>query len=92
MGAGDGLTRVKVHKGLGSLAVGGGADSDGTECALICDGVIAFLKGLYVKTRLDLTTLVEVQTTASNDDFGDYGAGHPIFVNDLVIPKDGDKD
>ena len=87
MGAGDVLTCVKVHKVVVSLAVTGGSDSDGTESALSCNSFIAFLGGLYVRTKLDLTILVEVQTAASDDAFGADGAGHPIFSGDRIIPK-----
>ena len=92
MGAGNVLTIVNVHKSVVSLAVYSGADSDGTEGALSCDGVIEFLGGLYVRTRLDLTMLVEFQTAASDDAFGADGEGHPIFSCNRVIPKDGDED
>ena len=88
MGAGDVLTCVKVHKVVVSLAVIGGSDSDGTESVLSCNSFIAFLGGLYVRTKLDLTILVEVQTAASDDSFGADGAGQPIFSGDGVIPKD----
>ena len=57
-GAGDLLTRVKVHKGVVSTAVSGVVDSDGTKGALSCDDVIALLGGLYVRYKLDLTVLV----------------------------------
>ena len=86
-GSGDVLIRVMVHKGVGSLAVTGGADTDGTESALSCDGVITFLSGFHIITKLDLTMLVEVQTAASDDAFGADGAGHPIFSGDRIIPK-----
>ena len=91
-GAGDLLTRVKVHKGVGSLAVASGGNSDGTEDALGCDGVISFLSGLYVRTKLDLIMLVEFKTVASDYAFGADGAVHPIFSGDGVIPKDVDED
>ena len=51
-GEGDVLTCVKVNKGVGSLAVFGGSDSDGTEGAIGCNGVIAFLGGLYARDKL----------------------------------------
>ena len=35
---------------------------------------------------------MEVQTAASDDDFGADGAGHPIFSGDGVIPKDGNEE
>ena len=52
------LTRVKVHKGVVSMAVSGVVDSDGTKGALSYDDVIALLGGLYVRYKLDLTVLV----------------------------------
>ena len=36
--------------------------------------------------------LVEVQTTVSDDAFGDDGVGHPILSSNRVVPKYGDKD
>ena len=84
-GAGDVLTRVKVHKGVGSLDVSGGDDNDSTNSTLSCDGVIAFLGGLHVRTELDSTMFVEVQNAARDDAFGDDGVGHPIFRGDRVI-------
>ena len=84
--------RVKVRKGVVSLAVSGGADIDGNEGALGCYGVIAFLDGLYVRDKLDLTMLVEVQNRASDDAFGSDRARRPIFGSDGVIPKDGNED
>ena len=70
MGVVDVLTHVKVHKVVGSLAVDCGDDSDDTEDELSCSCVIAFLSTLFVRTKLDLTMLVEVETTASDDVFG----------------------
>ena len=58
MGEVDVLTSVNVHKSVGFLAFVSGADSDGTEGALSCNGVISFFYGLYVRTKLDLTMLV----------------------------------
>ena len=58
MGAGDEMTSVNVHKSVGSLAIDSEVDSDGTEGELCCDGVIAFLCGFYVRTKVDLTMLV----------------------------------
>ena len=75
-----------------SLDVAGGADSDGNKDAIIWDGIIAFLDGLYVRDKLDLTVLVKFQTTASDDAFGADRARLPIFSSDGVIPKDGNKD
>ena len=91
-GAGDVLTHVKVHKGVCSLAVTGGSDSNGTKTVLSYDGVITFLGGLHVRTKLDSTMLVEVQTGASDYAFGDDRSGHPIFSGDRVISKDGNED
>ena len=91
MSAGDVLTSVNVHKIVGYLAVSSGADSDVTEGALSCNGVIAFPGGLYVRTKLDLKMLVVFQTASSDDAFGSDGEGHPIFIRDRVIPKDDDE-
>ena len=92
MGAGDLLTSVNVHKIVVFMAVASGFDSDGTEGAISCDGVIVFLGGLYVRTKIDLIMLVEFRTTVSDDAFRADGSGHPIFSCDRVIPKDGDED
>ena len=89
MGAGNVLTIVNVHKSVVSLAVVSGADSDDTEVALSCGGVIAFLGGFYVRTKIYFTMLVEFQTAASDDALGDDGEGHPIFSCGRVIPKGG---
>ena len=91
-GAGDVLTHVKVHKGVGSLDVAIGVDSDGTESALSCGGVINFLGSFHVRNKLDSTILVEVQTTASDGAFGADGAGHPRFSGNIVIQKDANED
>ena len=92
MGVVDVLTSVNVHKSVVSLAVVSGADSDDTEVALSCGGVIAFLGGFYVRTKIYFTMLVEFQTAASDDAFGANGAGHPICSCNRVIPKDSDED
>ena len=72
---------------MDSLAITGGADTDSTESALSCDGVITFLGGFHVTTKPDLTMLGEVQTAAIDDAFGDDGAGHSIFSGDRIIIK-----
>ena len=77
---------------MGYLAVSSGADSDVTEGALSCNGVIALLDGLYIRTELDLKMLVKVKTAASDDAFGADGEGHPIFSCNRVIPKDGNEE
>ena len=61
-GVGYVLTRVKVHKGVGSLDVASKDDSDDTKGVLGFNGVIAFLGGFYVRYKLFLTMLAEVQT------------------------------
>ena len=92
MGAGYVLTRVKVNKYLGSLAVSGGVNSNGTRGTIGCDGVISFLGGLYIRAKLYLKMLAEFQTTATDDTFGDDGAGHPVFSSNRVNPKYCNKD
>ena len=89
---GDVLTRFKVHKSVGSLDFSLGADSDVNEGTLSCDGIIALLSGLYVRTKLDLTMLVEVQSAACDYAFGADGVEHPIFSGDGLIPKYGDEE
>ena len=91
-GAGDLLTHVKVNKGVGSIDLTGGANSDGTKSALSCDGVISFLGGLHVRTKLDSTMLVEFQTASSDDAFGADGTGRLIFSGDGIITKYGNED
>ena len=85
------MTRVKVHKVVGSLAVASGTDSDVTKAVLGCNVVIDFFIGLYIITKLYLIMLVEVQTTASDDAFWADGAGHPIFSGYGFIQKYADK-
>ena len=91
MGAVDVLTSVNVHKSVGYLAVSSGDDSNVTEGALSCNGVMAFLGGFYVRTKLYLTMLVEFQNAASDDAFGSDRAGHPIFICNRVILKYDDE-
>ena len=73
---------------MGYLAVSGGADSKVNNSDLSCYGVMDFLGSLHVRTKVDSTVLVEVQTVASYDAFSDDGAEHPIFSSNRVIPKD----
>ena len=85
------MTRVKVHKVVGSLAVASGTDSDVTKAVLGCNVVIDFFIGLYIITKLYLTMLVEFQNAASDDAFGSDRAGHPIFICNRVILKYDDE-